>query len=100
MTTRRAPRAHPCAVPNCTNPATLIVMLKDLYYAGTSYEIPFYEQDISLPFICRSCARKNEAGATGFGRYKGYPFSKWGAKPRTTGWTTYCDIKTKKEVVI
>jgi hypothetical protein len=107
MTKKRGPQPHQCAVPHCTNPATLIVMLEDfsssaLHRRGPwSGEPNFCEPDKSLPYICTSCAEKNEDESTGTGRSRHYPFSKWGAKGAgLCGWTTYRDIKTKKEVFV
>jgi hypothetical protein len=61
----------------------------------------FFEQDKTLPFICTSCAKKNEVDSTGTGRSRRYPFSKWGPNcGGICGWTTYRDITTKKRVDI
>jgi hypothetical protein len=101
MKPRKAARPKKCCVEGCSNAATLIVMLEDDYGIFTPNPFHFCARDKSLPFICTECAKRNEAEATDSGRYRKYPFSKWGSKRGiTTGWTTYRDIVTKQRVEI
>jgi hypothetical protein len=100
MQSKKGSQPKKCAVNGCTNNATLIVMLEDIYHQGRPWEERFCERDKSVPFMCPGCAEKNEAGKIGIGRGSSYPFSKWGVPGRVTGWTTYRDLKTKRKVIV
>lgn len=96
-----------CCVEGCGNDATLEVMLEDYSSSALHRRGPFSgaknfrERDRSLPYICTTCAEKNEDESTGSGRSRHYPFSKWGPNGGgICGWTTYRDIVTKKRVDI
>ena len=104
MKSKKGATPKKCCVEGCSNDATLKVMLEDWESTTRHQRGPFSgapnfcQQDKSCPFLCTSCAEKNEAESTGTGRSR-YPFSKWGAKGGgLCGWTTYRDIKTKARV--